>query len=318
MIQPVILWTDALIFLLLAFVIGFVLYARSKEYLRAPWKRVFTSRMAGVSAVVLLTYIIIGLLDSMHFRLALDDIGDSSGNGEVHYAVDVLSVFDVLVGPIRTQTEKTYSAPFAANSFSKESVGLASGVQQRDYPRLKYGGRHLDDPPVQRMGDILSRSSIAVLQAAVATLLLLIVISFLLRKRHQVSLSVMMRRILLNQTRVPWRIIVATLGMLLVMLFLTINLAGVYHVFGTDKVGQDVFYQTLKSIRTGLVIGTLTTLVMLPFAVMLGIMAGYVRGWVDDVIQYLYTTLNSVPGVLLIGSGHPDAAGLYCQSPRSV
>ncbi len=63
-----------------------------------------------------------------------------------------------------------------------------------------------------------------------------------------------------------------------------------------------MLYQTIKSIRTGLVIGTLTTLVMLPFAVFLGMMAGYFRGWVDDVIQYLYTTLNSIPGVLLIAA----------------
>ena len=47
-----------------------------------------------------------------------------------------------------------------------------------------------------------------------------------------------------------------------------------YHVLGTDKVGQDVLYQALKSIRTGLVIGTLTTLVMLPFALLLGIIGG--------------------------------------------
>ena len=79
-------------------------------------------------------------------------------------------------------------------------------------------------------------------------------------------------------------------------------LSGHYHVLGTDKVGQDVLYQTLKSVRTGLVIGTLTTLIMLPFALLLGIMAGYFRGWVDDVIQYVYTTLNSIPGVLLIAA----------------
>jgi peptide/nickel transport system permease protein len=50
------------------------------------------------------------------------------------------------------------------------------------------------------------------------------------------------------------------------------------------------------------VIGTLTTLVMLPFALLLGIMAGYFRGWVDDAIQYLYTTLSSIPSVLLIAA----------------
>jgi len=42
--------------------------------------------------------------------------------------------------------------------------------------------------------------------------------------------------------------------------------------------------------------------VMLPAAVLLGVMAGYFRGWIDDLIQYLYTTLNSIPGVLLIAA----------------
>ena len=81
-----------------------------------------------------------------------------------------------------------------------------------------------------------------------------------------------------------------------------VQLSFSYHVFGTDKVGQDVFYQALKSIRTGIIIGTITTLVMLPFAIILGIMAGYFGGRVDDIIQYIYTTLNSVPGVLLIAA----------------
>jgi ABC-type dipeptide/oligopeptide/nickel transport system permease subunit len=74
------------------------------------------------------------------------------------------------------------------------------------------------------------------------------------------------------------------------------------HWLGTDKVGQDVLYLSLKSIRTGLLIGTLTTLIMLPFALALGIAAGYFGGRIDDAIQYLYTTLNSIPGVLLIAA----------------
>lgn len=75
-----------------------------------------------------------------------------------------------------------------------------------------------------------------------------------------------------------------------------------YHLLGTDKTGADVFYETLKSIRTGLIIGTLTTLVMLPFAVLLGMMAGFYRGWFDDVIQFTYTTLSSIPDILLIAA----------------
>jgi len=95
--------------------------------------------------------------------------------------------------------------------------------------------------------------------------------------------------------------LLTTLGIFcLVGVFAT--LGPYYHILGTDKVGEDVLYQAIKSIRTGLVIGALTTIVMLPIAITLGLMAGFFRGWVDDVIQYLYTTLSSIPGVLLIAA----------------
>jgi len=56
-----------------------------------------------------------------------------------------------------------------------------------------------------------------------------------------------------------------------------------------------VLYLSLKSIRTGLIIGTVTTLVTLPLALLLASRQGYFRGWVDDVIQYVYTVLSSIP-----------------------
>ncbi len=107
---------------------------------------------------------------------------------------------------------------------------------------------------------------------------------------------------MLKQGDVPWKVIHLTLGAVLVTLTVSLTLSNYYHILGTDKIGQDVYYQALKSVRTGLIIGTLTTLVMLPFAVLMGLMAGYFRGWIDDVIQYLYTTLSSIPGVLLIAA----------------
>ena len=72
------------------------------------------------------------------------------------------------------------------------------------------------------------------------------------------------------------------------------------HLLGTDKTGRDVLYLTLKSIRTGLMIGGLTTLIAVPFAVFLGVIAGFFGGWIDDVIQYVYSTLASIPWVLLV------------------
>ena len=72
------------------------------------------------------------------------------------------------------------------------------------------------------------------------------------------------------------------------------------HLLGTDKTGQDVFYKTLKSVRTGLIVGGLTTLIAVPFALFFGVLAGYFGGWLDDAVQYLYSTLASVPWVLLV------------------
>jgi peptide/nickel transport system permease protein len=73
-------------------------------------------------------------------------------------------------------------------------------------------------------------------------------------------------------------------------------------VLGTDKVGVDVLYSAIKSLRTAVVLGLLTTLVTLPLGIFAGLAAGYFKGFTDDVIQYVYTTLNSIPGVLLIAA----------------
>jgi peptide/nickel transport system permease protein len=297
--MPVILWTDALVFLLTAVVIVFVIYARSKPHLRAPWYRVMTGRIAAGSLVVLLAFVVVGLLDSLHFRLPLED----NGNGiETHYSVDVFSALDMLLGPVRTQVEKTYSAPFATHLFAKETIERDNGTKVRDYPRLQYGGRHLGESGAGRGHDILQRSLQATLQTLFASGVVLILTVALLSRRTGRSLREMLRAILEGKTELPWRTILTVIACLLLLVFLALNLASVYHVLGTDKVGQDVLYLTLKSVRTGLVIGTLTTLIMLPFAIFMGIIAGYARGWTDDVVQYIYTTLNSIPGVLLIAA----------------
>ncbi len=96
-----------------------------------------------------------------------------------------------------------------------------------------------------------------------------------------------------------------TLGLLCLVVGAVAGLSSGYHVLGTDRTGNDVLWQSLKSIRTALVIGSLTTIAMLPPAIAFGIASGYFKGWVDDVIQYLYTTLTSIPGVLLVAACAP-------------
>jgi peptide/nickel transport system permease protein len=313
MIRPVVLWTDELLYLLVAVVLAFVLYARRQPQLRASWRQVVSSRLASASSVILLVYVAIGLLDSLHFRLPLPD--DGAGD-EVHYGVEVLSVLDYLLGPVRTQTEKTYSAPMATRLYTREFVQQPDGVQTREYPRLEYGGRQLRDPDRDFLPDVLRRVAKSLLEAVLASTLLLAGMAWRQVYRRQRSLVDALRDLGPRRRAPPWVVVWLTASMLLLLFFLAVNFAVAYHVLGTDKVGQDVFYQSLKSIRTGLVIGTLTTLVMLPFAILLGIVAGYARGWLDDAIQYVYTTLNSIPHVLLIAAAilmlqvyianHPD------------
>jgi len=101
---------------------------------------------------------------------------------------------------------------------------------------------------------------------------------------------------------VPWHVALGTLMVLGLLVGPATALSGPYHLLGTDLTGNDVLYQSLKSIRTAFVIGTLATVATLPLAVVLGLLAGYFRGWVDELIQYIYTVLSSVPNVLLIAA----------------
>jgi peptide/nickel transport system permease protein len=295
-IQPVILWTDALIFALLAGVLALVWFILRYEHLRAPWRNVAQRPMAMGAALVLGAFVIIGLLDSLHYREKLPD----SPADTPRYSVEVLSVFDALLGKLRTQQEKTYSAPLAMQLYAKEFVER-NGATARDYPRLLYGGAHLKHADA-RLPDIARRTLTGLAQGLAAALLLFGLLAGWQAHRTQAMFGTWLAAWGDGRLDWPGRTVVLVATLMLMLGGAMMHLATSYHVLGTDKVGQDVLYISLKSIRTGLVIGTLTTLVTLPLAIGFGIAAGYFRGWVDDVIQYVYTVLNSIPGVLLIAA----------------
>ena len=94
--MPVMLWTDALVYLLLAAAVAFAAYVRRHEHLLAPWRRVARSASGMTALTVLLFFLAVGLLDSLHYRPALP-----AAPGEARfYAVEVLSVFDRLAEPL--------------------------------------------------------------------------------------------------------------------------------------------------------------------------------------------------------------------------
>jgi len=267
-ITPILYWTDFLVYTILFGILFFLYSVRKKE----GWKRfirTFSKKpLYQVSVVILIFYGLVGFMDSLHFK-------DNENRQNVKSLLDVFLPYENL-------PEETYSAPFAIESYDPVVKKLANGSSEQTYARLNYAGQHLLRPQ-DKASDIAWRSGGGVLGGLLLTLVFYLTLKFICKKRL---------------SRTIW----ITLGTLFCILTVIYFFVGHYHILGTDKVGRDVFYLSIKSIRTGLIIGTVTTFVMLPFAVLLGMGAGYFRGWVDDIIQYIYTTLSSVPGILLIAA----------------
>jgi peptide/nickel transport system permease protein len=72
------------------------------------------------------------------------------------------------------------------------------------------------------------------------------------------------------------------------------------HLLGTDILGRDVLFVTLKGVRIALLIGGLTSLIAIPLALLMGVFAGYFGGWIDDAVFFVVSVLQSMPSILLL------------------
>ena len=72
------------------------------------------------------------------------------------------------------------------------------------------------------------------------------------------------------------------------------------HWFGTDIFGRDVFAKVIRGTQIAMSVGLVTSFIAIPIGVILGALAGYFGGWVDDLITWLYTTLSSIPNIMLL------------------
>lgn len=294
----VLLWTDIAIWLLILALIVYVLYARRQANLASTWRKVFADKAALASGVVLAACLLVTLADSVHFRSLLPPAKGVPAAGPA-YDVRVQSLLDVVLRDLVDSRESTYSRPLAYVGFTKESQDV-DGKVARVAPRLLHGGAHLTDPATQWAGDVARRIVFGLIEGIVAAAIVCALVVALLPGAGgwRAKAGAIWR----GETQIPWRVAGVTLAGLFALGGVIVSLMGYYHPFGTDVTGNDVLLQTLKSIRTAFVIGTLATLATLPFAVVLGIMAGYLKGWADEVIQYIYTLLSSIPNILLIAA----------------
>ncbi|KQW42405.1 MULTISPECIES: ABC transporter permease [unclassified Roseateles] len=293
----VLLWTDLALWLMVAAIAAYALRVRRQPHLRATWERVLRDPIAASAGVVMAAFLLVTMIDSVHLRRALPV---AAGEAAV-YDTRTLSTLDLLLERQIGMREVSYSLPLGTHGFNKESVVEPDGSVRRDYPRLKFAGAHLSDPATQWARDVAMRAGSG-LAAGLGVALLLVVLSAGLLARRHGGWRAALADLAADRTVYPLRAILVTLTVLLLLAGAVVALMPWYHVFGTDRTGNDVLVQALKSVRTAFVVGALSTLATLPFALLLGVLAGYYKGWVDDVIQYLYTTLSSVPNVLLIAA----------------
>lgn len=294
----VILWTDAALWLLVAALLAYIVHVRRDANLRATWQKVMRDHAAVSAGVVLLLFVAVTLLDSVHFRRALQQ---DKGSSQVFHDTRTESLLELLLSRQIGMRETTYSSPLATHGHTKESIEVA-GKSVRDFPRLAFGGAHLKDAEREWAGDVLGRSVVGLLGGLAAFAAIAVLAAAAIRSEHGGGVGAALRDIARDNTTFPVRAVLGTVLALCLLAGPTIALMGHYHVMGTDRTGNDVLVQALKSVRTAFVIGALATVATLPFAIVLGVLAGYFRGWVDEAIQYLYTTLTSVPNVLLIAA----------------
>lgn len=70
--------------------------------------------------------------------------------------------------------------------------------------------------------------------------------------------------------------------------------------FGADKWGRDVLKKAIKGAQVSIFVGLAAAFVAVVIGTLLGAVAGYFRGWIDDVFEWFYSIFTSIPYILLI------------------
>ena len=71
-------------------------------------------------------------------------------------------------------------------------------------------------------------------------------------------------------------------------------------VLGSDEFGRSVLEKTLLGAKVSMTVGLLSNVVAIPLGIVIGAVAGYYGGWLDDAVVWLYTTLSTIPGLVRV------------------
>lgn len=263
----ILLPTDILFMLLTAACLFLGIYYRRDPSLIRIYQGITQDKLAIWALVSLLLFWLIALLDCIHWQ------SNSVSNGGVQ------SLLDICLQPLLAHREIGYSAPWAQYSYEPGLHLNAQGAWIQSYVHLN-----------------ISRTAVSLLHLMLTGLacLFAIILGCYAAYRHLRKRK--------PHYRCFYRTLMQGIGFWLMLIAGLMIFAPYAHIFGTDKIGQDILVEVIKSIRTAMILGILTSLFSMPIALVLGALAGYVGGLVDDIIYYLYTTLSSIPGILLIAA----------------
>ncbi|MDP7636815.1 MAG: ABC transporter permease [Phycisphaerae bacterium] len=69
---------------------------------------------------------------------------------------------------------------------------------------------------------------------------------------------------------------------------------------GTDWAGKSILFKVLLGAKTSLTVGFMANIIAVPLGMILGALAGYYGKWIDSVIVWVFSTLASIPGIILL------------------
>ncbi len=72
------------------------------------------------------------------------------------------------------------------------------------------------------------------------------------------------------------------------------------HIFGTDHLGRDVFFRTIKGLSTSLIIGLLASFFSAIIALFIGICAGIMPKFIDNTLGFVIDLVLSIPHLILL------------------
>lgn len=73
---------------------------------------------------------------------------------------------------------------------------------------------------------------------------------------------------------------------------------GAGHIFGTDKLGRDVFTRVIYGARTSLTSAFSVVAIIFVLGTVLGVLAGYFGGWTDTIIMRIADMMVAFPGMV--------------------